>query len=179
MASIGHIAVGMAAGRFSGRKDIARAMLWFSAASMLPDADVIGFAFGVSYGSSFGHRGASHALAAAPVLAILPSLVLDLFDRTKPRLRTWILMTAVIATHGLLDTLTDGGLGSALAWPWSSERFFAPWNPIPVSPLGAAFLSLRGLYVAAVEVAVFSPLLAYALWPRRKRSSGEPEILGQ
>lgn len=168
MASLGHIAVGMAAGRFARRKDLARAMLWLSAASMLPDADVIGFAFGVAYASPFGHRGASHALASAPFLAVLPALALDFFDTTKPRLRTWLMMSLVIASHGLLDTLTDGGLGVALLWPFSDARFFAPWGPIPVAPIGRGFISFRGIYVATVEAVLFAPFLAYALWPRKK-----------
>ena len=30
----------------------------------------------------------------------------------------------------------NSGLGVALLWPWSHERFFAPWRPIAVSPIG-------------------------------------------
>ena len=69
----------------------------------------------------------------------------------------------------LLDSLTDGGLGAALLWPLSTARFFAPWTPIPVAPIGGGMLSARGLYVALTEVALFSPLLVYAVWPRRQR----------
>ena len=71
----------------------------------------------------------------------------------------------VVSSHALLDTLTDGGLGCALLWPFSDERFFAPWTPLPVAPIGRAFLSGEGLHVAAVELIALSPLLAYALWP--------------
>jgi inner membrane protein len=69
----------------------------------------------------------------------------------------------------LLDTLTDGGLGIALLWPFSNERFFAPWRPIPVAPIGARMLSSRGLHVVLTEALQFSPLLAWAIWPRRRR----------
>lgn len=172
MASLGHIAVGLASGRFwaaTEPKHRLRAMVWMSAAAMLPDADVIAFAFGIPYQAPLGHRGAAHALAAAPILAILPSVLLDLISRTKPRLRTWLIMSMVVASHGLLDTLTDGGLGVALAWPWSAERFFAPWRPIPVAPIGAAFISARGLYCIAVELVLFAPFLIYAFRPRRKK----------
>ena len=79
--------------------------------------------------------------------------------------RTALIALVVVSSHGLLDTLTDGGLGCALLWPFSDERFFAPWTPLPVAPIGRAFLSGEGLRVATVELVVLSPLLAYALWP--------------
>lgn len=135
---------------------------------MLPDADVIAFVLRIPYEAPLGHRGAAHALLAAPILAIPLSLLLDLISRTGPKLRTWIIMSAVVASHGLLDTLTDGGLGVALLWPWSPERFFAPWRPIPVAPIGGAFISARGLYCVAVELVLFAPFLAYAFWRSRK-----------
>jgi len=52
-----------------------------------------------------------------------------------------------------------------LLWPFSDERFFAPWTPLPVAPIGRAFLSGEGLRVATVEVVLLSPLLVYLLWP--------------
>jgi hypothetical protein len=57
---------------------------------------------------------------------------------------------------------SGGGLGAALPWPLSDELFVAPWRPIPVSPIGLAFLSSWGLKVALVELALFSPLLVAA-----------------
>ncbi|MCA1609672.1 MAG: metal-dependent hydrolase [Acidobacteria bacterium] len=69
---------------------------------------------------------------------------------------------------GLLDTLTDGGLGVALLWPFSNRRFFAPWRPIPVAPIGFAMLSARGAFVVAAEAAMFLPFFLYAFWPRRR-----------
>jgi inner membrane protein len=82
-------------------------------------------------------------------------------------LRTGALAFVVVASHAALDTLTDGGLGCALFWPIDDTRYFAPWTPIPVAPIGLSFLSPRGLFVVAVELILFAPLLAYALWPRR------------
>jgi inner membrane protein len=86
--------------------------------------------------------------------------------RGVPAVRIGVLFAAVMATHGLLDALTDGGLGAALAWPVSDERFFAPWRPIPVAPIGAGMVSRRGLEVVVTEVVLFFPLLAVWLWPR-------------
>jgi inner membrane protein len=73
----------------------------------------------------------------------------------------------VLVSHALLDVLTTGGLGCALLWPFDLTRYFAPWRPIPVAPIGAAFFSGRGLWVAVVEAILFLPLFVYALVPKR------------
>jgi inner membrane protein len=162
MASVGHIAVGMAAARVSaGRRPSWPAMAAWAALSMLPDADVIGFTLGVPYSAPFGHRGATHSLAAALAGGIACGLAARWLER--PALRTGIIATAVLASHGLLDTLTDGGLGAALFWPFDLTRYFAPWQPIPVAPIGLDFLSSYGLIVSLTELALFSPLLVWAL----------------
>ena len=72
MASVGHIAVGMAAARAYDPRRAPRwtAMAAWSALAMLPDLDVIGFALGVHYGDPWGHRGAAHSLLMAAALGI-------------------------------------------------------------------------------------------------------------
>ena len=158
MATLGHVAVGMAAGRLWDGS--ARAMVALSALALAPDLDVIAFRFGIPYSAPFGHRGAAHSILIALVLGTLAA-GLRLRDR-----RLWLLCCGVAASHGLLDTLTDGGLGIALFWPFSNARFFAPWNPIPVAPIGAGMLSARGLRVLGIEALQFLPVFAWALWPR-------------
>ena len=56
------------------------------------------------------------------------------------------------ASHPLLDAMTSGGLGVALAWPWSEQRFFAPWRPIRVSPFAPQFFSARGVATLLSEL---------------------------
>ncbi|WP_414612200.1 metal-dependent hydrolase, partial [Stenotrophomonas muris] len=56
------------------------------------------------------------------------------------------------ASHPLLDAMTSGGLGVALAWPWSEHRFFAPWRPIRVSPFAPQFFSARGVATLLSEL---------------------------
>jgi hypothetical protein len=62
--------------------------------------------------------------------------------------------------------MTTGGLGCALLWPFDLTRYFAPWRPIPVAPIGFAYLSLSGFLVAAMEIVLFAPVFLYAL-PRK------------
>jgi inner membrane protein len=140
-------------------------MVAFSALSLLPDADVIAFWLRIPYSAPFGHRGASHSFVAAAAAGLLAGLA------ARPLgfgfLRAALFSAAVVASHGILDTLTDGGLGIALLWPFSNERFFAPWRPIPVAPIGMAFFSSWGMRVAAAELSFSLPLAIYAFWPRR------------
>ena len=172
MASVGHVVVGVAAARFyrTGQPTtwhpFSAAVVW-SGVSLLPDADVIGFRFGVAYADPWGHRGASHSLTFALGVGLLAWLIAR--PAKLPPHRTALLAAAVVASHPLLDTLTDGGLGCALLWPFSTERFFAPWTPLPVAPIGRAFLSGEGLHCATVELLALFPLLVYACWPRRAR----------
>jgi inner membrane protein len=140
-------------------------MAVWSALAMLPDLDVIGFALGVQYADPWGHRGAAHSLLMAAALSIAVSAIAR--RRGLPFGRTTLFTVIVLASHGILDTMTDGGLGCALLWPFSLTRYFAPWRPIPVAPIGWDFLSTYGAIVSAIELALFGPLFVYALRPRR------------
>jgi inner membrane protein len=172
MASLGHIAVGMAAARLYRTSLDERlspplslsSMVFWSAVSFLPDADVVGFSMGVAYPDEWGHRGATHSLAFAVAVGAMIGAAAPLFRR--PAVRTGVLAMLALASHPLLDTLTDGGLGCALFWPFDLTRYFAPWNPIPVSPIGLAFFSPYGMYAASVELLYFAPLIWFALRPR-------------
>jgi inner membrane protein len=141
-------------------------MLGWSALSLLPDIDVVGFLRGVPYGAEWGHRGATHSFAFAIVLGAAFGLA-TAKSFSRSRLRNILLAIAVVASHPLLDTLTDGGLGCALFWPFDLTRYFAPWRPIMVAPMGSNFFSRYGLLVAMNELILFSPLIAYALWSKR------------
>ena len=124
---------------------------------------MIGFSLGVRYEDPWGHRGATHSLCAGVVAGLVVGLAARRFNR--PFTRTAVFAIVVLVTHGLLDTMTDGGLGVALLWPFALTRFFAPWRPIPVAPIGLAFLSPYGLIVSLTELVLFAPLLLYGLWP--------------
>ncbi|MDT7602681.1 MAG: inner membrane protein, partial [Acidobacteriota bacterium] len=80
--------------------------------AVLPDADVIGFAFGVRYNDMMGHRGLSHSLTFALCLSF--AVVKLAFREVETSTRHWLALIAyffvVTASHGVLDALTDGGL---------------------------------------------------------------------
>ena len=178
MATLGHIAVGMAAARLQrprprNRAALAGAMLMWSLLSLLPDADLIGFNYGVRYADPWGHRGATHSLSFALGLGVALAAVVRRYR--MPLMRTAALASLVLASHPLLDIWTDGGLGCALLWPVDPTRYFAPWRPIPVAPIGWAFISPRGVFVLLFEALTFLPLFAYSLWPRRAKGNQSPQ----
>lgn len=143
--------------------------------SVLPDVDVMAFAFGIPYGSVWGHRGFTHSL----FFAFLASLVAShLVFRESPRFsRKWWLVTAGLfsatASHGLLDAMTDGGLGVAFFAPFDEGRYFFPWRPLRVSPVGiGAFFSGWGARVIVSEMVwIWIPALALLFLLRQARGS--------
>lgn len=122
--------------------------------SVLPDADVVAFALGIPYDHVLGHRGLSHSLAFAALLGLAGGGLLFWLSSSDWSLLSVAGLLAVIsASHGVLDALTDGGLGVAFFAPFDNTRIFLPWRPIPVSPIGAsAFLSGWGARVLAAEL---------------------------
>ncbi len=139
-----HVVAGAALGAVLLPDDAPRRVrLTGMALAALPDVDVAGFAFGVPYASLLGHRGLSHSLAFAAIVAL--ATVPLVAGRGASRAWTWLSLFVATASHGVLDTFTDGGLGVALLAPFDDTRWFAPWRPIHVSPIGLRpFLEGRG-----------------------------------
>ncbi len=138
-------------------------------AAMLPDFDVIAFKLGIAYADAFGHRGASHSVLFAACVGVFGALCHRVWRCSPWRAASWLFVCTV--SHPLLDALTNGGLGVALAWPWSEQRLFAPWRPIAVSPIGADFFSHRGLAVLVSEARwVWLPALLLAAGGRLLRA---------
>jgi inner membrane protein len=133
------------------------------AVSVLPDFDALGLALGIPYDHPFGHRGFAHSLPFAAALAGAGTLFAPAVG-SDPLIVFGVLLVSA-ASHGLLDALTNGGLGIALFSPFSHRRFFLPWRVIEVSPLHPAeFMSWRGLHVMRSELRwVWGPGLGIAL----------------
>jgi inner membrane protein len=173
-----HAFAALALGKAStGEKRPARFWVLSAFCAVVPDADVVSFAFGVRRGSMFGHRGLTHSLLFALLLAVL--VVLLGFRKTKAFTKDWWKLLTyffiVTASHGLLDALTNGGSGVAFFAPFDMTRYFFSWRPIEVSPIGLGFFSSRGLVVIASEfVWVWIPallLVAFSWLYRRLRAS--------
>ena len=122
--------------------------------AIIPDADVIGFSFNIKYHSFWGHRGFSHSIVFAIVLGFL---ITFLFYKkhffTVQGLLYSLFFAICTCSHGILDALTTGGLGVAFFSPFNDIRYFFPWRPIQVSPIGVArFFGEKGISVLKSEL---------------------------
>ena len=161
-----HALVAAVAGRLRrGERPPARFWLAAVTVSVLPDVDVIGLLAGIDYGHVLGHRGLLHSL---PFALVSGTLAAAAVARGRPPVALVLGLVAIAASHGLLDALTDGGLGVAFFAPFDSARYFWPWTPIRVSPIGISGLATRyGLVVLRSEaVWVGLPCLALLLLSR-------------
>lgn len=140
--------------------------------SVLPDVDVIDFRFGVQYGAVWGHRGMTHSLLFAALTAAVVGTILNYSG--SDRWSLMLLLFVITASHGLLDAMTDGGLGVAFFSPFNITRYFLPFRPIEVSPISVRhFFSARTLSILASEIRfVWLPcgLLGTSLYFLRRRS---------
>ena len=120
--------------------------------SILPDLDVVAFHLGFPYAHDFGHRGATHSLLFAATMAMLGCTAIQYFKASISRTFGFLLLAAT--SHGLLDAFSNGGLGIAFFWPFSSMRYFAPIQVIEVSPL-----SMTRIFSARMGEVLISELL--------------------
>lgn len=126
-----------------------------------PDLDVLGYAFGVRHTELLGHRGLTHGL---PFAALLAAGATALWFRALPwgspaLWRVFGVLFAAAASHGLLDAATAGEVGVALLSPLSGRRLWLPWKLLPSCPLGMKeYLGFWGLLTLANE-------LLYAVLP--------------
>jgi len=153
--------------------------------SVVPDIDVVGFQLGLPYEAALGHRGLTHSLPFAAAIAAVAGWL----HRSRgvlandARNAACAYLFLATASHGVLDAMTNGGLGIAFFAPFSGARYFLPWRPIAVSPIGvASFFSTRGLQVLATEVVwiwIPAAVLAAAVALIRRRRSPDPSTKGR
>ena len=129
-----------------------RALLLGALCAVLPDIDVVGFSYGIHYGDLWGHRGLTHSLVFAALLsgALVAAWYRQRDARVKAILCLYFFLAA--ASHGLLDALTNGGLGVAFLSPFDTTRYFFGFRPVAVSPIGVSeFFTSYGAQVLASE----------------------------
>lgn len=170
MASIGHLAVGAALGALYSRKTGSNprtTILTFAALAVGPDLDLVTGAFGVPPDTPFAHRGITHSLLFAFAVAVLAGIWARRWGRG---LMTGGVALAAVASHGLLDTMSQLGAGPMLLWPFTSQSYGFIWRPIPGVLSSSHYLTLEAIPTLAAETLIFLPLLVFAgltLFPRR------------
>lgn len=176
---ITHAAVGLAlATAFRPAKAPPRLFVLATLLPMAPDMD--NWFFGAEGASPFSHRGASHSLAFAALVAGATVLLAFRGEARASGRRAaafGLVLFAAVAFHGILDAFTDGGAGVMFLWPFDSERVFWPVRPIEVAPLtiGAFFTSwgwsvfqseLRWVWIPAGALVLLAEAVRRALPPR-------------
>lgn len=147
---------------------------WIAGATLavLPDADFVGFVLGVPYETIWGHRGITHSVVFALAAATFTWGILRRKHHQEMPRFLWLYLVLAALSHGVLDALTDGGLGVAFFAPFDNTRYFFAFRPILVSPLSLErFLTYRGLLIIrneAVWVGVPSLLLLSVGWLRER-----------
>jgi inner membrane protein len=152
--AISHAVAALSIGTCFYRPSIPK-RVWVAGAlcSILPDIDVVGFRFGVHYGDFWGHRGFTHSLVFAGLIAGLATVLLSRHVAiAMSRLALFSYLFLATASHGILDAMTNGGLGVAFFSPFNNSRYFLPWRPIRVSPISfLRFFGDRGYAVLRSE----------------------------
>ncbi len=156
-----HMLVPLAVRAGAGPNLVSRRLLVVAAAATaVPDLDVAAFLYGIPYGDPFGHRGFTHSFAFAGLAGLAATFFASRLNSNK-LISFWTIFISM-ASHPVLDSLTNGGYGVAFFWPMSDARYFLPWQPIMVSPIGIrGFFEARSIQVLISEFFwVLLPLLA-------------------
>ncbi len=154
--ALGHIAAASSlAYTLGGRRN---GILYWCAVfllAILPDFDVLAFKLGIPYAHPLGHRGLFHSIFFSILMAgLFSSFIRGLRPRDTNYARLFFTLSFVALIHPLLDAMTTGGLGVGLLMPFDQSRYFLPWRPIKVSPIGVReFLGLWGYRVLKNELA--------------------------
>lgn len=135
---ITHGFVGIIGGKIFTDSEKLKFWLLSALVAILPDADVIGFRFGIPYNSMLSHRGFSHSILFALLLAlvIMFAAYREVIFGSKKWYQYLAYFFLVTLSHSILDAFTNGGLGVGLFIPFDANRYFSPFRPIEVSPIG-------------------------------------------
>ena len=153
--AFGHALASYAIGKSYSKQIVTRKFILLGIiCSILPDADVLAFTFEIPYEHMLGHRGFTHSILFALILAVgLTALFYRsaLFNLNGIKYISYFFLCTI--SHAILDAMTTGGLGVGFLIPWDEARYFFPFRPIKVSPIGIErFFSEWGLRVLLNEL---------------------------
>ena len=148
MATVGHLAAGVALSRASGHRGSPVVALALVAASVAPDLDLL---LGIN------HRGPTHSVGFAAMVGVAAFLAFRLL-RDDAAVQIGLLAAAAVGIHILLDLLTAHSPVS-IFWPLSRREFVLPVVLLPSAPTGEVLFTLRGLAALAAELAWAAALI--------------------
>jgi inner membrane protein len=116
------------------------------------------------------HHGFTHSIMFALVVGVLTAFVSGWRS-----VRGFVVFSAAIASHTLLDYLITESRGVALWWPFTDRRYkFRGPNPIDYTLSSTSFweAAVDVLRVCFTELIIFAPLLLLVILLRRLQSRG-------
>jgi inner membrane protein len=125
-----------------------RTFFWlFVLSANLPDIDVLLGLIGDPILSIKYHRGITHSLLFAPVLALVPSTLFVFFSKVKNIKLLWIIALLGVVLHILFDLVTS--FGTQILLPLSGTRYALDWMFIvdPVFTVGLGLLLALGKFL--------------------------------
>lgn len=172
---LGHAVAGLALNAtLAGDRPPRRTWGLAVACALAPDLDWFTAFLHLPMRHALTHRGATHSLLAAGLIASL-AMLLGLRPHWR-RPRIWLCMFAAAFSHGLLDACTLGGVGVAAFHPFSPARYVCLWQPIRVSPIpmsaGLMARFLAALWTEAVWIGLPALFLTTASRAARMRLAG-------
>ena len=111
--------------------------------AVAPDLDTA-FHGTIPYAHFLGHRGFVHSPFFAILVAVILSFLIYSVSRNlgfRAFLGIVAAFTLALTSHGVLDAMTDAGLGVMLLYPLSEERIFFAWRPFYAPPIKLSSLS--------------------------------------
>ena len=158
MATIGHLAAGLALGRVRDRPS-ALLTATVVAAALLPDVDFL---------LRIDHRGPTHSVGLALATALAAHVAFRVLGRPDAGAVAFLSGCAVLSHIGL-DLLTAHQPVAAL-WPLTRDEFNLGSTWLPAAPTDEALLTGRGVLLLAAELGWSVALIAGATIVGRWRS---------
>ncbi|HEX3218431.1 MAG TPA: metal-dependent hydrolase [Candidatus Limnocylindria bacterium] len=165
MATVGHIAAGMAISSGSGYLRDRLVLVTFTICAVAPDVD---FLIGIP------HRTLTHSIGFAALLGVAVGLLMLGLQRARP-VFVGLLAFVSVASHLVLDILTAPAPIPAL-WPLSNAEFELEHPIIPAAPPIPELFTSRGIREAVLEILWSSTVIVAAIWLdrlwQRRREEG-------
>ncbi len=150
----GHAAAGIALGAaFTDERTPRRTWILGALCATAPDLDWFTAFLRVHPGNFLAHRGITHSLLGAVLLALAVYVLGLKQEQRNPRIGAYLLLASL--SHGMLDACTSGPVGVAFFYPFSTSRWGCYWQPFRDAPLP---------FWPGLRLPFLGALLGEALW---------------
>ena len=170
MATIGHVAAGVALAGMRSPRPSALFVAVVAAVAMLPDIDFL---------LPIDHRGPTHSVAFAAVVGVVAAGALRALRR--PYAAAALLAAAAVMSHIGLDLVTAHAPVKML-WPFSGAEYSLDAVLLPAAPTDDALFTLRGAALLLVEI-LWSAAIVAAGWfigaLRRRRGRASRTVVAR